>query len=358
MQRPVPPNSIRHRIMMAFLLVIISWGIVLTLAIDSAFEHILRAQNVAPALSAEIGRHFILVCSGLTLIGFVLFYFIARYLAQAVVEPVGHLLAGVEALHQGRLETRVPVNGNDEFAALAAAFNRMAEQLGEVDRLKSEFISTVSHELRTPLSSIVGYAELLQSGEHSRDDAAEYLHIINHKADELTTLVEGLLDLSRIEAGQGLELQLATFDLATLARECLQQARLLSSRHRFVCQGGEAPVIITADRLRLKQVFDNLLSNAVKYSRDGSITLELTTAGASAEVSVSDEGIGMSEEQLARICEKFYRVNASDSAVSGAGLGLSIVRNSLQAHHGDLRFCSKPGAGTRVTVVLPLQPPS
>ncbi|HAD03507.1 MAG: hypothetical protein A2091_07420 [Desulfuromonadales bacterium GWD2_61_12] len=354
---PSPPaNSIRHRIMMAFLLVIISWGIVLTLAIDAAFDRILTAQNVPPTLATEIGRHFILVCSGLTLIGFVLFYFIASYMAQAVIEPVRQLMSGVEALHQGDLNTRVPVKGNDEFAALAAAFNRMAEQLGEVDRLKSEFISTVSHELRTPLSCIVGYAELLQSGEHSREDAAEYLDIINHKADELAMLVEGLLDLSRIEAGKGLELKVETFDLAALARECLQQARLLTTQHQFAYQGSESPVTITADRLRLKQVFDNLLGNAIKYSPDGMIAIELTTVAGRAEVVVSDQGIGMTAEQLAQACDKFYRVNSSNTAVSGVGLGLSIVRSSIHAHCGDLQISSNPGQGTQFKVILPLRP--
>jgi signal transduction histidine kinase len=351
------PHSIRHRIMMAFLLVIVSWGIVLTLAIDSAFSRILRDQNVPPALAAEISRHFILVCSGLTLIGFVLFYFIARYLAQAVVAPVQQLMVGVEALHQGNLGSRVPVTGNDEFAALATAFNRMAEQLGEIDRLKSEFVSTVSHELRTPLASIVGYAELLQGGGHSPEESAEYLDIVNHKADELATLVEGLLDLSRIEAGLGMQLQLESFDLVALVHECLEQARYLTSRHRFDYDGPSTPFFITADPLRLKQVLDNLLGNAVKYSSDGTVAVSLAIGDDSIKLVVSDQGVGMSEEQRAHACDKFYRANASNTAVSGAGLGLSIVRSSVLAHHGTLSIDSQPGVGTRVSVILPHRPP-
>lgn len=357
MTGPATPNSVRHRIMMAFLVVIVSWGIVLALAINSSFERILLAQHLPAAVVAEIGRHFILVCSGLTLAGFVLFYFVARYLAQAVVEPVQQLMAGIESLHHGELQTRVPVRGNDEFAALATAFNRMAEKLGEVDRLKAEFVSTVSHELRTPLACIVGYTELLQHLEPGHEEAAEYLAVIGRKADELTTLVEGLLDLSRIEAGIGLQLQLSDFDLAELAGDCLAQARLLSTRHRFDYRGPEVPLLVTADRLRIKQILDNLLVNAVKYSTGGSVALTLTVNGPSALLVVSDEGIGMNEEQRARACEKFYRVNAADSAVSGAGLGLSIVRNNLLAHHGTLHIDSAPGRGTAVTVSLPLKPP-
>lgn len=348
--------SIRYRIMMAFLLLIICWGVVLTLLLNAVFRHLLSTAGFPAEGTAEIARGFILACSGLTLAGLVLFFFVARYLARAVTEPVQQLMSGVEALGNGNLAARVPVTSRDEFGQLAESFNRMARQLGEIDRLKSEFISTVSHELRTPLASILGFAELLQAGGFSREEEAEFLAIINHKAQDLAVLIDGLLDMERLQTGQGLHLDLTSFDLAALARDALQNCDQLSSRHRFVLES-PATLPVSADRQRLRQVLDNLLSNALKYSRSGTITVNLSAVPGSVRLTVRDEGIGMTAEQVAQACERFYRADASDTAIGGVGLGLAIVRNVVEAHHGTLAFDSHPGTGTTVTVTLPIFAP-
>ena len=207
MNETVANYSIKSRLMMAFLLIIIAWGVVLTVVIDKVFRTVLMEQNLPTDVIAYIAKEFILASGGMTLVGLVLFYFIARFVAQTVTEPLQELMTGVESLGGGDLSTRVTIESTDEFGQLARAFNQMATQLSELDRMKSEFVSTVSHELRTPIACIIGFAELLQSNYFTPEEVNEYLQIIYRKAETLSELIEGLLDISRMEAGGAMQLE-------------------------------------------------------------------------------------------------------------------------------------------------------
>jgi signal transduction histidine kinase len=183
--------------------------------------------------------------------------------------------------------------------------------------------------------------------------------LIHNKALALGGLIDDLLDVSRFESGRPLTLRYQQFSLDDLLRELVAVFREKYDHHLFELTLSDGAAHICADRSRLEQVVDHLLSNAVKYSPGGgSVRISLVEHDATYELDVSDEGIGMNEEQLAHIFDRFYRADSSDTAVQGVGLGMSIVRHIVLAHHGDIRVESQPGTGTRVRIVLPMTPPA
>ena len=232
----------------------------------------------------------------------------------------------------------------------------------EVERMKSAFLGMATHELNTPLTTIIGYSELLTSPETADNFSAEQkkdcLLLIHDKALSLGGLVDDLLDVSRVESGRPLALDYQEFDFGRMIREVVDIYDGEEALHEFVVTlVGEASQII-ADRLRLKQVVDHLISNAVKYAPEGGrVSVELNLNDDKYELNVEDEGIGMDEGQLVHVFDRFYRADSSDTAVQGVGLGMSIVRNIVLAHHGDIQIESQLGEGTRVMVSLPKSPP-
>ena len=225
----------------------------------------------------------------------------------------------------------------------------------ELDRMKSEFISTAAHELRTPLTVVLGFAELLERETGLDPKHREYLEIIVEKAWTLQRLIDDLLDLGRVESGTLVHLEKERCELRALLSRVLGDFRLTCPTHRFEYSPPEHPVELLADPLRLAQVMENLLGNAVKFSPPGSpirIVCEIHTG--TVQITVEDQGMGMSSEETERIFEKFYRVDASSTGKPGLGLGLSLVKNIIEAHGGEIRVESAPGQGTRIVFSLPL----
>ncbi|TLM62362.1 MAG: PAS domain S-box protein [Deltaproteobacteria bacterium] len=226
------------------------------------------------------------------------------------------------------------------------------------DRLRNEFISTAAHEMRTPMSVIMGYAELLIDQERfgTFDDGQrrEFLQEIYRKAEALSRLVDDLFDISRIEAGIPLTIDRATCDLNGVVGEVVQRFAERSPRHAFTLALETIPQV-SVDADKLSQVFDNLLSNAVKYSpRGGAIEVRSSRHDGLVRFAVADEGIGMTPAQQARIFDKFYRADNSDTAVGGLGLGMSIVKLIVESHGGRIWVTSRPGEGTTVFFEIPL----
>jgi signal transduction histidine kinase len=220
-----------------------------------------------------------------------------------------------------------------------------------------------AHELNTPLTTIIGYSELLTAVEtaknFSEEQKKDYLLLIHNKALALGGLIDDLLDVSRVESGSSLSLDYQEFDLDNVIHEVVASYSGNATRHNFLTTLPDVAVHLHADRLRLKQVVDHLISNAVKYAPEGGdVRISLTMQEDKFELSVEDEGIGMDEEHLAHIFDRFYRVDSSDTAVQGVGLGMSLVRNIVLAHYGDIKIESQLGKGTKVCITLPQMPPA
>jgi len=228
----------------------------------------------------------------------------------------------------------------------------------EVERLKSEFLSTAAHELRTPITTLYGCTELLAMGDFGADKRQQMYAMMKRQGDVLLSLVNALLDLSRIEAKRGADVHIETLALPALVQRGAAEFRSPEGREPPQCAAPPALLQVLADAPKLQQVLRNLLSNAYKYSATGAVEVRWLLAGedpaadaAHCGFEVRDHGIGMTATEVARVGERFYRADASGH-VPGTGLGMSIVGELLKAMGGRLRIHSEPGVGTRVQVWL------
>jgi signal transduction histidine kinase/CHASE3 domain sensor protein len=224
----------------------------------------------------------------------------------------------------------------------------------EADRLKTELVATVSHELRTPLASILGYAELMVTGDHDPDATQKYAQTVHRQAQRLTDLINDFLDLQRIESRR-LPLQLESFELEELLEEQIEAFSGQSAEHRLVLRSSDGSALVHADRERVAQVVGNLLSNAVKYSPDGGLVeVVLSRPDGRVRVEVTDEGLGIPDEQQSEIFTRFFRVDSPEThAIGGTGLGLAFSRELVLAQGGWMGFESSPGSGSTFWFELP-----
>ncbi|MGC9348071.1 MAG: sensor histidine kinase [Anaerolineae bacterium] len=228
--------------------------------------------------------------------------------------------------------------------------------LKELDRLKSEFVSTVSHDLRTPLTTIQGYIELLDRVGSLNEQQTDFINRALRSLNHITDLISDLLDIGRIEAGYDLEMRALRMDelVRTTAEAATVQARS-QGIHLFI-DVPASPLRTWGNARRLRQVLENLISNALKYNRpNGWVNVEARRDEGHIVVSVSDSGIGISAEDQARIFERFYRVQSPETEdVYGTGLGLAIVKSVVEKHKGRVWVESTPGEGSTFAFLLPL----
>lgn len=229
-----------------------------------------------------------------------------------------------------------------------------------LESMRKDFVANVSHELRTPLSVIKGFVETLVDGHAQipEADRDRFLRTIQRHAERLHVILEDLLTLSRLESRTP-GLQLGTADLTGLLRELVEdyRPRASSTGHRIDLQLPAGVPAVSADTVRLRQVFDNLLDNALKYTPPQSfITIRVTVISAQAEIRIIDNGPGIPARDLPHIFERFYRVDKGRSREKGGtGLGLSIVKHIVQLHGGRVWAESEAGQGTTIVLTLPLQ---
>ncbi len=231
----------------------------------------------------------------------------------------------------------------------------------ELDRLKSQLLSTVSHELRTPLASIKGFATTLLRQDVAWDDGTrrEFLAIIDQESDRLSELIGNLLDMARVEAGT-LRVEPEPANLRPIVEEVVRTFSLMTSQHQFQIEMPRRLPRIMADPRRVRQVLRNLLENAVKYSpAGGPIVVAVEVHPDAVQVGVADRGIGIQPEHLGRVFDRFYQVdNASTRNVGGSGLGLSICKAIVEAHRGRIWVESQVGIGSSFHFTLPLAHPT
>jgi PAS domain S-box-containing protein len=224
----------------------------------------------------------------------------------------------------------------------------------DLDRMKSEFISTAAHELRTPLTAVMGFSELLLAREDLDEEEQEYLAIIHKKSEVLEKIIDELLDLARIDSGQVIRLHRDWTDVGRIIRRSTGDFQHSCPGHRFTVTVPEKAVALVDDR-KLFQVMENLLNNAAKFSSEGSlIQVSCELMEQEVLIRVKDQGIGMTPDQVERVFDKFYRADASNTAKGGLGLGLAIVKNIIQAHQGRIWVESIPGEGTTIFFTLPI----
>ena len=230
-------------------------------------------------------------------------------------------------------------------------------EIKQLEREKADFVANVSHELRTPLTAIKGFVETLE--EEADKEERHFLKIIDKHTDRLISLVSDLLLLSRIEE-RGKKLEVEDVNLKEIIEDVLRifDSRIKEKNLKLELIAPQNLPLLKADPYLLEQLFINLIDNAVKYTKEGKIKVEITFTNDRVNIKVLDTGIGIPEEHLGRIFERFYMVDKARSrGLGGTGLGLSIVKHIVFLHDGEISVDSKIGKGTTFTIILPVQTP-
>ncbi|MEI7771423.1 MAG: ATP-binding protein [Chloroflexales bacterium] len=284
---------------------------------------------------------------------------VSLFVSRRIVEPLLTLTGVSKRLAQGfyRERTRI-VTSDDEIAQLSQSVNQLADALDQTEQRRLALLADVTHELRTPLATIGGYMEGLLDGVVK--PSPETFSLILHESSRLPRLIEALELLSRVEAGQ-LPVVARSTDIRRLIDAMRVQFETLFAANQ-VCLHIETPArlpLVWADPDRIDQVLINLLSNAYRYTpAGGEVVLRVSSTSDMVTITVSDSGVGIAEEHLPHIFERFYRVDKSRARQSGgSGIGLAIVRHLVYAQGGDISvFSAGKGQGTTFTFTLPLAP--
>jgi signal transduction histidine kinase len=278
-----------------------------------------------------------------------------QFLAHGMTYPLREMAAATRAMAKGEYGRRVTSTSRDEVGELARAFNEMARQLGEVDRLRRDLVANASHELRTPLGALRVRLENMVDGVEAADAAA--IEDALRQVERLGDLVEQLLDLSKLESGAvPLELSEIRADelLEEVAAEWKEEASVRGIR--IVLEPQPDDLVLRVDTHRMRQVLANLVANAIRHSPDvGRVLLSARAVAAKAQLEITDEGPGIPADDLERVFERFYRSDRARSAdAGGVGLGLAIARWIVELHGGTIRAAQADPQGCRIVVQLPL----
>lgn len=277
------------------------------------------------------------------------------YFIRSIVHPVVQINETAKLIAKGDFNARVETtHGNDEISELCNTVNYMSEEIARSDQVKNDFISTVSHELRTPLTAIKGWAETIRDmGNSDMEMTEKGIDIIISETDRLYSIVEDLLDFSKMQSGRMVK-RAEPIDIIKELDNAVEVFNDRSKREgiKIVYTRPEITAPMSADKNLIKQVFVNILDNAFKYTkRDGRVAIFAEMASDNIVISIADTGCGISKEDLPHITEKFYKANMS---VRGSGIGLAVVDEIIQLHNGKLDIASTSGRGTVVTVILPI----
>ncbi|MEU8633464.1 ATP-binding protein [Amycolatopsis sp. NPDC048633] len=284
-----------------------------------------------------------------TITAMVLALLLSQVLAHGMTRPLREMTGAVRAMAKGDYTRRVRATTRDEVGELAQAFNLMAGDLGDADKQRRELIANVSHELRTPITALSGVLENLVDGVEDPDPAT--LKTALQQTERLATLVDELLDLSRLDAG-AIPLHKTSFSVSSLLSEAVSEAALVRGVTFSVSVSPEDAVVL-ADRGRLFQVVANLLENAVRHGpAGGSVQVLAEARPGELRIDVCDEGPGIAPADRVRVFERFTRGERPSGG--GTGLGLAIARWVVELHGGTIGVVEpSAGAGSRIRVTLP-----
>ncbi|HWP50876.1 MAG TPA: HAMP domain-containing sensor histidine kinase [Clostridia bacterium] len=275
------------------------------------------------------------------------------YFISSIVIPVGEIGKTARKIAQGDFKTRLVSRNDDEIGDLCETINYMAEELGNAEKLKNEFISSVSHELRTPLTAIKGWGETIRDADVSdRETVQKGMQVIIKETDRLAMMVEELLDFSRMQSGR-FKLAIERIDLLAELEEAVLMYTEKARREDITLTYDEQieAAVVMADKNRLRQVFINIIDNAIKYSdAGGSVLVTVLQQDGYFVISVEDHGCGISPEDLPKVKKKFYKANLTRR---GSGIGLAVADEIVAAFLGVLDVTSVIGQGTTVTIRIP-----
>ena len=280
--------------------------------------------------------------------------FSGLFFINSIVRPIRDVSNIARKIAMGDFESRIEIKKNDEIGELCDTINYMATELSHAENLKNDFISSVSHELRTPLTAIKGWGETAKMSLGTDEELVKRgLDVVLSEADRLSGLVEELLDFSRIQTGK-MTVVAQPLNISQLLSESVDMYVELSKKQgiELIYTKPAEEREVMGDTNRLKQVFINIIDNAVKYTESGGqVLISQLEEEACVRIVISDTGVGIPAQDIDRVKEKFYKAN---KIVRGSGIGLAVADEIIKQHQGLLFVESTEGAGTTVTIVLPL----
>ncbi|MCB0213295.1 MAG: HAMP domain-containing protein [Anaerolineae bacterium] len=320
-----------------------------------------------PPIISQLGLGFITA----GVISLLVSLLIGVLIARSIALPLRDISKATTAVAAGDYAHRVPENGPPEIRRVSTSFNTMAGRVEAAQAAMRDFVSNVSHELKTPLTSIKGFSQALMEGaaqdEAARRRAAEIIH---EEASRMSRLVEDLLDLARIESGQ-IVMNEMPLDVAQILNGTIDRLlpQAVEKQLDIVRRWDTIPPVV-GDGDRLAQVFTNVLDNAVRHTPAGgqimiaartidptssrTMSDESTISPPMVQISIRDTGPGIPADDLARVFERFYQIDKSRKRGGGAGLGLAIIKEIVEAHHGYVNIQSEVGLGTTFVIALPV----
>lgn len=276
--------------------------------------------------------------------------------ADIIVKPISRLTKVTDELAKGNYKVRVNYEGKDEISSLYASFNQMAVRLAKQETIRQQFISDVSHEFQTPLTAISGFATILKNENLTDEQRKKYADIILFNSNRLSHLSKNMLQLTLLD-GEDTALDKTEFPLIEQLNRVIEMEdnAALSKDIEIEFIHPKKEFIIEADESRMEQVWINLLSNAIKYTNEhGVVTVEVRRTPTELQVRFEDTGVGMSQDAISHIFERFYRQDKSRT-IEGNGLGLSIVKRIIDLHHYKIDVESQEDVGSVFTVYIPYE---
>lgn len=276
--------------------------------------------------------------------------------ADIIVKPISRLTKVTDELAKGNYKVRVNYEGKDEISSLYASFNQMAVRLAKQETIRQQFISDVSHEFQTPLTAISGFATILKNENLTDEQRQKYADIILFNSNRLSHLSKNMLQLTLLD-GEDTSLDKSEFPLIEQLNRVIEMEdnAALSKDIEIEFIHPKKEFIIEADESRMEQVWINLLSNAIKYTNEhGVVTVEVRRTPTELQVRFEDTGVGMSQDAISHIFERFYRQDKSRT-IEGNGLGLSIVKRIIDLHHYKIDVESQEDVGSVFTVYIPYE---
>lgn len=323
-------------------IIIAALSFVLTLLIMEIALYVVQTVNFGFDVDATFIMLYILPAFSLCITAFVI------YLNHRTFETTNTLMVALDKVAEGNYDVTIPYKRKDNFNRVYENFNKMTTELKNVKVMREDFVRDFSHEFKTPIASINGFANLLLDGNVTEEERKNILKIIADESARLSNLSENVLMIYRIESQQFLG-ENKPFRMDLQITDCIILLERLWEDKKLNITTDLKPVNYTGDKQLIKQVWLNLLSNAIKFTPEGGeINVSLRTEGGKAVAKFSDNGVGISQENLPKIFDRYYQVSSG----SGNGLGLAICKRICELCKGSISVESEPGKGTTFTVVL------
>lgn len=347
-------NLIKEIVIVFVVLVLLSVSI-FYLSVNRVVEKQLKNIEIKGDISASeivgVVRRSVIISVGTT-IAFVIV--IMKYSASKILNPIKQINEATKKIATGDFDIELESEREDEIGELTHNFNVMAKDLNKIEVLQKDFINNVSHEIKTPISSIKGFAQLLEQENVTEDEKKEYISIIVEESDRLLNISSNILKLSKLQTQDKLKNKKEVL----ISEQIKKVINVLESkiREKNITVIANLPkTIIQGDEELLYQVWMNLIENAIKFTKnDGNINIDIEKSSGMVKISIKDDGIGMTKEEMKKVFERFYQVDESHYS-QGSGLGLAIVRRIVTLSGGNINVESEKEKGSTFIVELPYE---